>query len=482
MTDIRKIRYSTDLDYWIQVMESNDISTYKLIEDNVPVLKSLLGLTDHFSSLDKKGERTRYYLSLPTPSFKEYKESECQFMEWDEDEYDKASDRKLKKSYQYDVPEGGGKRKWYEIYVLHTPAEKSWPEYAAIWINNHLLITLNDINSKGERDAGDLLDYLYQATVDVSDRLKAGTYNENIAEEMPYEMRFGTISRKQFWDLVPSYRKEFHADLTQEEIDAFVKGAEEDHGKSHPDNCITDMTARKYFEAVGTAMKNVAYKDRDAWRFHETPEEYEHYKGTEFDGTTPREIYSKYADGRDDGLTNVPLDDPKAFLEWREGKGPYYVMNGSHPWEVRTSFSISQSIHIFPQQVYEGRDFQKLQMGTPTNSWYFLISGKAYYSSYEVLKYYLALKKHGIPVMVESMDEIAARFSETDRIGFIPAYDNWFFNTSVPNELEGKNVTDVESLDLLEDNLTLKKREWNRLRKALISEIEWLPVPELKLI
>ena len=323
------------------------------------------------------------------------------------------------------------------------------------------------------------MNYLVQATNDVCDNIKEGSYNEMISKELPYELRYGTLSRRKFWDLAPSFRKSFQADLTREEIDEFVAGAKADHGKSYPDNCITDMTARKFFEAVGTAMKNVAYKDRKAWRFHETQEEYDHYKGTEFDGTTPREIYSKYADGRDDGLTNVPLDDPEAFLEWNEQKGPYYVMNGSHPWEVRTSGSISQSIHIFPTQVCEGRDLKNMQWGTPVNKWYFLISGSAYYSSYEVLKYYLALKKHHIPVMVNDMDEIAARFAETDNIGFIPTYRNYMFNTSVPKELDGRNVTDVESLELLQDKLQLKKREWNKLRKTLISEIEWIPVPEV---
>lgn len=482
MTLIRKVSLSTDLDYWIWQMENHGGRTYKLPEDNIPALKSLIGITDHFSPVDKEGKRRHFYVSLPTPSLEEYMKSERQGIDPEDYKYYEVTDKDLKSRYKYDVPESGGKQKWYEIYVYHAPAEMDWPEYVAIWINNNMLITMNDVNSVDERDASDLLYFLYHSAMNVSDSIKAGTYNNLVAEELPYEMRYGTISRKAFWDLVPSYRESFHADLTQKEIDAFVAGAKEDHGKEYPDNCITDMTARKYFEAVGTAMKSVAYKDRKSWRFHETQEEYDHYKGTEFDGTTPREIYSKYADGRDDGLTNVPLDDPDAFLEWEREEGPYYQFNGHHPWEVRTSGSISLSIHIFPTRVYEGRDIKNLKRGTETNKWYFTLSGSAYSSSYEILKYYLALKKHNIPVMVSYMDEISARFAETDNIGFIPTYENWFLNTSVPAALNGMNVTDVESLELLEGNLNLKKREWNSLRKKLLKEIEWLPVPEVNLI
>lgn len=137
---------------------------------------------------------------------------------------------------------------------------------------------------------------------------------------------------------------------------------------------------------------------------------------------------------------------------------------------------------MYPTRVYEGRDIKNLKRGTETNKWYFTLSGSAYSSSYEILKYYLALKKHNIPVMVSYMDEISARFAETDNIGFIPTYENWFLNTSVPDALSGKNVTDVESLEMLEGNLNLKKREWNSLRKELIAEINWLPVPEVNLI
>lgn len=78
--------------------------------------------------------------------------------------------------------------------------------------------------------------------------MKTGTYNDNVANNM----RCGTIPRKQYWDLLPILRKDFRSGLTDEEIDQFIGYAHEEAerekaGDAYPDNCITGMTARKYF-------------------------------------------------------------------------------------------------------------------------------------------------------------------------------------------------------------------------------------------
>lgn len=66
-----------------------------------------------------------------------------------------------------------------------------------------------------------------------------------------------------------------------------------------------------------------------------------------YGGVTPKELYYMFADGRDDSMSKVPLDDAGAFAEWLEQKGLYYEFNGHHPWELLPSYSTEDSGHLY---------------------------------------------------------------------------------------------------------------------------------------
>ena len=157
-----------------------------------------------------------------------------------------------------------------------------------------------------------------------------------------------------------------------------------------------EHTARDYFEACAIGLKACTEPEsRKRIRWEDTKEEKERYGGI-----TPREIYSMYADGREDGLVHVPLDDPAAFLEWMDEKGPYYDFNGHHPWEVLPSgFSTTNSIHFEAvQDVRFEMEGKKIVKRIPSNRIAFVLSGKAYHRIPQTLHFYLALRHAGIDV------------------------------------------------------------------------------------
>lgn len=101
------------------------------------------------------------------------------------------------------------------------------------------------------------------------------------------------------------------------------------------------MTARDFYEACAVCYKVVRMEQHVHFSFKDSKEEHLRYNGT-----TPKELYYMFADGRDDGLSCVPLDDAAAFAEWHNQKGPYYEFNGHHPWEILPSGSVEYSMHL----------------------------------------------------------------------------------------------------------------------------------------
>ena len=57
-----------------------------------------------------------------------------------------------------------------------------------------------------------------------------------------------------------------------------------------------------------------------------------------------KELYRRYADGRDCGMMELPLDDREAFRRWREKEAHC----GGHPFEVMRGGFITYGIYLYP--------------------------------------------------------------------------------------------------------------------------------------
>jgi hypothetical protein len=52
------------------------------------------------------------------------------------------------------------------------------------------------------------------------------------------------------------------------------------------------------------------------------------------DSLSGREMYKRYADGRDEGLLEIDENSPQEFADWLDGKHPAKSIGG-HPWEIK---------------------------------------------------------------------------------------------------------------------------------------------------
>ena len=217
------------------------------------------------------------------------------------------------------------------------------------------------------------------------------------------------------------------------------------------------MTARTFYEAcaIGYQAIGLTGNDRSLFRLKTPETEEEHLK---YGGITPKELYYMYADGRDDGLQELPLDDAIAFSEWLNKKEPYYKFNGSHPWEIITSFSTSFSMHLSIARPYVIKDGKFIER---KNGFFFYLSGDDYWRSIQTIKFYLALINADYKVKLDNHEQMKCRFTETDDIRIIPAYTYSPFSKS--EYLDCFCLTEEEKSDKI-----ISKAIWDKEKTVLI--------------
>lgn len=221
----------------------------------------------------------------------------------------------------------------------------------------------------------ELLDFLIDKVKECIKKLESGTYNHYIKENYSYKNRFGVIKRKDYWNLYPDIKNNLLNEISQEEMDYFIKNASEKQ-----DNRIENMTSGKYFDYVGLIYRNLGY---------------------EISNLTNKELYLKYADGRDEGLSQIDMNSNVAFDKWYNDDTKF----GGHPWEIIRGHSFARV---------------NLQIGHDKFGYYLLLDGSKILRKIEIAKIFNVLNKNSIPVQIYNVDMIKDAFRGEDYIGIVP--------------------------------------------------------------
>ena len=210
----------------------------------------------------------------------------------------------------------------------------------------------------------------------------------NPRQELPIRQKAGTVKRSDLWALYPDLRDEFFEDLKQKQIDRFLRAIKEQPGDIEElPGQLRSMTAKDFYTFCSIGYKALGYAVK---------------------GQTPQEQYKKYADGRDDGLSEINPDSPEAFHEWLINR----ERHGGHPWEICRG---GNSTHISLYVCYENTGYS------------LILAGSAVSRTIETIKIYLALKAKDLPVFL-----LAQRVTGEELIGIVPegvvpAYcSSWF--------------------------------------------------------
>jgi hypothetical protein len=128
---------------------------------------------------------------------------------------------------------------------------------------------------------------------------------------------------------------------------------------------------------------------------------------------SPRDAYLANADGRDEGLRDVPLDDADAFSTWMRDRSHV----GGHPWEIMRGGN-STHVNLYPHEEDNG------------GGWSFALAGKRRIC--EVVRSFNALRRAKLPAFVYD-DELISRVLTGEENMFIvprgisPKYCYWLF-------------------------------------------------------
>lgn len=211
--------------------------------------------------------------------------------------------------------------------------------------------------------------------------IEDGTYNDFVKDNLPPRYKTGTIVRKDYWDIFPEMREENFEEISQDEIDTYLRYINEQPKEVELlSNKLPTMTASDFFNccAIGYRANNYEYAELSA-----------------------KEQYYKHADGRDAGLSMIDENSASDFYFWLTDKESF----GGHPFEVCRG---GNSTHISLYPIFCGDGYA------------LILSGESVGRSNETVKFYNALKKQNIPVFMRHGDLLAARLREDEKIGIVP--------------------------------------------------------------
>jgi len=127
-----------------------------------------------------------------------------------------------------------------------------------------------------------------------------------------------------------------------------------------------------------------------------------HFKGAIEKGMSGLEMYQRFADGRHEGLIELPPESTDAFKQWyHSGRG------GGHPWEV-----------------YRGGNTTHIDLGVTekADGWSVFLRGSSTSRMAETIRIALALVKEGLPVEIHDAEELRTRLLGMDNMGIIPKF------------------------------------------------------------
>ncbi len=256
----------------------------------------------------------------------------------------------------------------------------------------------------------DFLEWVRCAVAVAIKQAEQGLYLDAVEKELPYNLRYGTISRKALYRRRPSCKETELKDLTDSEIDRFIETIEHEGDNYIPECRIKDMTFDMYFDYASKAFAAAGY---------------------DIAGLTPYEQFRRY--GEDFGgrlLERLPHDTTNGFLYYYDDK--HHM--GGHPWGLVRGSSRTR-IFLWPRLTEDG--------------FYFRFSGNEVFMAYEIVKMYLALKDRGLPVTFSgNKSDVIKYLRQDDLIGIVPSYELALYHQ---HEFPNLEVEDFMHFDPAED-------------------------------
>ena len=364
--------------------------------------------------------------------------------------------------WQEDYPD---ELKWYKLELIESRNREGDIRFRAVFLDHKCVVSITF-----ERNGDPFPIYTEEAVVTLCslimeaipasmEKLKQGTYNDDVNAHLPYWFRTGVIRRSVIWKKAPDdWKKDGMDGLSPETASEFKRLQESGINDVQKIGRIKSFTANDFFHACELGYKALGY---------------------DCDGLTPDKLYLKYADGRDEGLTGtgyglnagpgIDFDDPAAWDQWY-----FSSRGGGHPWEVvpggnstHMDLFVSNDVELLGYQFRLGEiSQQEYDERLAKAGYYFHIRGK--HRPLESVTFYTTLSAAGLPVVIDDAKEILARFDGSDYVGIVPHHVALKYCESM---FPVKYGPVIDFTHVYADDIA-----------ALGEDIEWLPEAEARLI
>ncbi len=201
-------------------------------------------------------------------------------------------------------------------------------------------------------------------------------YNRELERNLPLSRRLGRVRRGDLWDSASEARP-LYDELGAERLEKFREFALQ----PDPEATIDQMTLSHFLSCCRICYMACDYKQLDP-------------------SMTLRELYQAMADGRDEGLMELPSDDPAAFSGWYRGS-----RFGGHPWEICRG---GNSTHISLYVMESG------------DGWQLRLAGFSTVRAVETAKMAVALFERDVPFTLEYKEEMLRMVTGEDLLGIVP--------------------------------------------------------------
>ena len=402
-----------DIDCLLRCFERGWGNTEPPTAQLMEAVKPLVDAVADLKPCEENKEAKQIWITVPRGTIEDYGDFE-EMKSYGEVKTRKQFEKRWKEEYPDEV-------KWYKVIVAMTDDERF--AYRAVSVDGNSIVSasLRDGLAEQEELYSEqyvliLLPLLTEAVKNSMDMLRAGTYNDFVDKNLPYEHRTGVISRKDLWKVYPENKENIFENLSDEVYQKFQEFmADNDKYKI---GRMKSFTANDFFKACELGYRAC---EKAGFKYH-------------CEDMTPVELYLHFADGRDEGLTGkghglhegpgIDIDDPKAWDDW------YFDRNhgGGHPWEVCRGGN-STHVDLFVRHDENGLEwdhergdisdeiYEKYKADT---GYYLSVGGLAWTRSVEAVNFFVAIRDAGMPVVLSSGDAILRRFKGEDNVGIVP--------------------------------------------------------------
>ncbi len=255
-----------------------------------------------------------------------------------------------------------------------------------------------------------------------------GVYRETL-KNLPLDMRYGILPKSVVWRYYPDW---YRVDIALGKMKTARFAADVRAGKFR-----SDYAGHHREMSLALFMKycKVAYTAN-----------LKRFKGVIEKDMSGMEMYQRFADGRHEGLIELPLESADAFKQWYHSN-----RGGGHPWEV-----------------YRGGNTTHIDLGVTekASGWSIFLRGSSTSRMAETIRIALALVKEGLPVEIHDAEELRSRLLGMDNMGIIPKFI--INHRASQNFDKGDQVHDCAHLD------DFSRKNW------ILPFICWKPIEPLR--